>query len=76
MAIKVLEPCKTVTASDLELQSTAGFIKRFWQHLQTSRTQEEAYSKVATDFRLIFNCEKFTSYNSFRVVKNRIIKTK
>lgn len=65
---------KEISESDLDLHTTEGFIKRFWVHLKGCRTQVEAYNLTNADYKAIFSRNKYSNYDSFRVVKNRLTK--
>lgn len=56
------------------LFTTGGFIKRYMMNLKKCRTNEEAYEKTEEEFQKEFGVSKYSSYDSFRVVKNRRFK--
>jgi len=77
MLTKVSEHSKEKQTTPEPMSPTfADFERRYFKYLQTSRTQEEAYDKANDDYRKLFNVDRYSSYNSFRTVKNRRLKTK
>jgi len=51
-----------------------GFIARYFHHLKSCRTNESAYEKTAEEYRELYGIERYSSYESFRKVKNRKLK--
>lgn len=58
------------------LSTVRGFLGRYFEHLKESGTQQEAYEKTETEFSEIFRRKRYANYESFRKVKNRIIRQK
>lgn len=58
----------------LSLVTTNGFINRYFQHLKTCKTSVEAYHKTAEEYKKTFGHDKYSGFESFRVVKNRKFK--
>lgn len=54
--------------------TTGGFIKRYMANLKVSKTNEDAYNLTEEEFYKEFGINKYSSYDSFRVVKNRRFK--
>lgn len=48
------------------LDTTAGFIKKFWSMLQDYSTNEAAYEATERIRAIYFDGKKFNSYESFR----------
>ena len=55
----------------LALLSPAGFEKRFHKYCQTSKNYYEAYEKTEQEYESNFGKRRYSSYDSFRVTKNR-----
>tara|TARA_R100000353_G_scaffold153096_1_gene111618 strand:- start:243 stop:461 length:219 start_codon:yes stop_codon:yes gene_type:complete len=55
----------------LALLSPSGFEKRFHKYCKSSKTYEQAYEKVEKEYELNFGKRRYSSYDSFRVTKNR-----
>lgn len=53
-----------------------GFVKRFFFHLQSTgnMTQAGAYEKTEEEHMTLFGSRKYSSYDSFRQIKNRLIR--
>lgn len=51
--------------------SANGYVDRFYAHCKTCATDKEAYEKTEAEFRTHFNQKKYSSYDSFRVVRDR-----
>jgi hypothetical protein len=60
----------------MELLTTEGFLRRYFDNLKHSATQAEAYAATEIDYQRLHNVEKprYTSFDSFRQVKNRKMK--
>jgi hypothetical protein len=52
------------------------FYQRFWKYLKEGCTQNEAYEKTETDYRKIFDKNKYSGFDSFYRVKTKLIKVK
>lgn len=70
MKTRKLEVCK----EDIELNSIEGFEKRYFEYLEICRTASEAFKKANDDYFRIFGHDKYSSYDSFRIVRNRKMK--
>jgi len=57
-----------------QLSTVRGFVQAYFAKLKDATTQPEAYEMVETEHLEIFNRRKYSNYDSFRVVKNRVIK--
>lgn len=55
----------------LALLSPAGFEKRFHKYCQDTKTYERAYEKTEKEYEEHFGKRRYSSYDSFRVSKNR-----
>ena len=55
----------------LALLSPAGFEKRFHKYCKSSKTYETAYEKTEIEYEKHFGKRRYSSYDSFRVSKNR-----
>ena len=65
---------KTMTKIQLEilaLLSPSGFEKRFHKHCKATKTYEQAYEKTEKEYEETFGKRRYSSYDSFRVTKNR-----
>ena len=48
-----------------------GFAAVFLENCAKSKTREYAYLLTEAEYESFFNCTKYSSYDSFRVVNNR-----
>tara|TARA_Y100000385_G_scaffold274999_1_gene318823 strand:+ start:46 stop:267 length:222 start_codon:yes stop_codon:yes gene_type:complete len=55
----------------LALLSPSGFEKRFHQNHKIAKTYKEAYELTEQEYVSNFSKRKYSSYDSFRVTKNR-----
>ena len=55
----------------LALLSPSGFEKRFHQNHKISKTYKDAYELTEQEYESNFSKRKYSSYDSFRVTKNR-----
>ena len=60
----------------LALLSPSGFEKRFHKNTQISITYKLAYELTEQEYKQNFGKRKYSSYDSFRVTKNRRNKKK
>ena len=60
----------------LVLLSLKGFEKRFYYYSKNVKTYIQAYEKTEQEYKQYFGKNKYSSYDSFRVVMNRKIKNK
>jgi len=58
----------------LELNTTEGFVMHYYNHLANSKNPREAYEKTENDHRLYFQRPRYSGWDSFRTVKNRLLK--
>ena len=45
------------------------FDKRFWQYVRECRTHKQAYQKTESDYRTVYDKNKYSSFESFRVAR-------
>ncbi len=58
-----------------QLSTPKGFIRRYLFHLNKGGvSQTEAYEQTETEYNEIFERRRYSSYDSFRQIKNRIIR--
>lgn len=55
----------------LALLSPAGFEKRFHYYCKEAPSYEQAYEKTEKEYEQNFGKRRYSSYDSFRVTKNR-----
>ena len=55
----------------LALLSSKGFETRFHKNCKTSKTYEDAYELTEEEYEKHFGKRRYSSYDSFRVTKNR-----
>jgi hypothetical protein len=55
----------------LALLSPSGFEKRFHKNCKAANTYEEAYELTELEYESNFGKRRYSSYDSFRVTKNR-----
>ena len=55
----------------IQLNSHAGFVEAFWENVKTYRTFEEAYQSVEDEYEGYYGITKYSSYDSFRRVRDR-----
>ena len=55
----------------LALLSPSGFEKRFHQNCKDTKSYELAYEKTESEYESNFGKRRYSSYDSFRVTKNR-----
>ena len=58
----------------LALLSPSGFEKRFHKHCKETKTYSEAYELTEKEYQKNFGKRRYSSYDSFRVTKNRKIR--
>lgn len=56
------------------LSTQKGYIRRYLHHLNDNTTQAQAYEKVESEYREIFKQNRYSSFESFRQIKNRSLK--
>ena len=61
----------TLPIEILALLSPAGFEKRFHKHCKNSKNYEQAYEQTEKEYEQNFGKRRYSSYDSFRVTKNR-----
>lgn len=64
----------TLPLEILALLSPAGFEKRFHTHCKETKNYEQAYEKTEKEYEKNFGKRRYSSYDSFRVTKNRKIR--
>lgn len=65
-----------IEAHILRLQTTEGFINLFFLMCQEYPTQEKAYDACERQYSSYFGKPKYSSFESFRQIKNRHFKNK
>lgn len=55
----------------LALLSASGFERKFHKNCSFSKTYEDAYELTEKEFEFNFGKRRYSSYDSFRVTKNR-----
>ena len=55
----------------LELNTTEGFLMHYYRNLAVVQTPREAYLKTEEEHRNFFKKNRYASWDSFRVIKNR-----
>lgn len=63
-----------IKAEIRRLNSTTGFLNLFFEKLTQTKTQAEAYREAEKEYQSIFGENRYSSYDSFRKTKNRLIK--
>jgi len=59
------------------LVSDEGFITEFWRRLREMRaedpsvTQEDVYESLNDEFRSVFGCDRWKSFDAFRKARDR-----
>lgn len=59
----------------LALLSPSGFEKRFYKNCKSSKSYSEAYEKTEQEYESNFGKRRYSSYDSFRVTKNKKIRS-
>jgi len=54
---------------DVRLALPVEFDKRFLKHLQNSQTQKEAYLKTEKEYRSVYNENKYSNFDSYRIAR-------
>lgn len=63
---------KEIQISRIVLLTTkSGFFKAYEENVPKSRTYLEAYELTEQEYESIFDCRRYSSYDSFRVVYGR-----
>jgi len=65
----------SLSKDDLNLWRPDVYDKRFNKHLADCDTLNEAWEQTEKDFKRIFGTNKYKNYNSFRVARERRIKS-
>lgn len=55
--------------TDVKLYHDHEFDKRFYEHLQTVETLQEAWELTESDFKKVFGVNRYASYESYRCSK-------
>jgi len=66
----------TIPIEILALLSPSGFEKRFYKNCKTAKNYETAYEITETEYETNFGKRRYSSYDSFRVTKNRKYRNK
>jgi len=67
---------KKVTPEALQLMRLDGFIAAFYKNCATAATDKEAYELTEMQYKEFFGNTRYSSYDSFRTVKNRKLNNK
>jgi hypothetical protein len=51
-----------------------GFLHKYFQNCRKCKTNLEAYELTETEYATKFGVNKYSSYDSFRIIKNRKFK--
>lgn len=70
----VLEQSKTFTREEIEILLPGGFEREYMRQCARCNTNERAYLETEKIYYAITSENKYASYESFRVVKNRKFK--
>jgi hypothetical protein len=62
----------SIDARALELLTPKGFVNRFFELLPHCETHEQAYEMVESQHLAAFQNRKYKSFDSFRVVRDRL----
>ena len=58
-----------------QLSTVEGFIERYFHNLGMCETQLDAYELTEKEHEQMFERRRYTCYDSFRVVKNRKVRS-
>lgn len=58
------------------LLTQEGFIEAFWEQCADYHTQKDAYEAVERQYERTFGMRKYSDWDSFRKVRDRLIKTR
>tara|TARA_R110002167_G_scaffold66768_2_gene188921 strand:+ start:337 stop:549 length:213 start_codon:yes stop_codon:yes gene_type:complete len=61
----------TIPIEILALLSPSGFERRFHKNCKLAKNYEDAYEQTETEYENNFGKRRYSSYDSFRVTKNR-----
>ena len=67
---------KNATFGDFKDIRNAGFYRRYLHNVKLTSTYIKAYQLTENEYVETFGKRRYSSYDSFRIIKNRIIKTK
>jgi len=65
---------KNAKFGDFKDIRTAGFYKRYLHNIKLTKTYIKAYQLTEDEYVETFGKKRYSSYDSFRIIKNRIIK--
>lgn len=57
-----------------QLGTTSGFFNAYFKQLKTASTNDEAFNVINEQYYSLFGRYRYSSYDTFRKVKNRNIK--
>jgi len=67
---------KNAKFGDFKDIRNAGFYRRYLHNVKFTSTYVKAYQLTENEYVETFGKRRYSSYDSFRIIKNRIIKTK
>ena len=67
---------KNAKFGDFKDIRNAGFYRRYLHNVKLTSTYIKAYQLTENEYVETFGKRRYSSYDSFRIIKNRIIKTK
>jgi hypothetical protein len=65
-----------VEKSKVSLIQISVFIERYFVHLKKCKTQKEAWLLTEQEYNEVFDMFRFSSFDSFRIVRNKYLLTK
>ena len=65
-----------VEKTKVDLYQLPVFIERYFVHLRRSKTQKLAWQKTEKEFVSVFGEQRFSSFDSFRQVRNSYLLTR
>lgn len=66
---------KSIPEAAQALLSPDGYFKRFFELVETHQNYRAAYTALEEEYKQYFGCEKYTTYESFRNMKARYLKS-
>jgi hypothetical protein len=63
-----------MTTKELELLTPNGFDSCYFRHLADSTTCKEAYEKTEAEYKAVFRKNRYSGYESYRVIRNKRLK--
>ena len=61
---------KYIEKSKVDLYRLTNFIDKYFEFLKVSKTQTEAWQKTEQEFISVFEEQRFSSFDSFRKIRN------